>query len=537
MKKIFQIFLNISLIFVVIFLITNSLLNVNRIYFYLQSDTLVNILYSQAKYTNHAQTDGGIHENSSRIKMRCKPALKLDKFDILLQSSGQKIEVNKIRFLLYFVNFDINSHNLDKYLIMQNLDGNSIELKSTDKFIFMFNFIRHLTIFLIALILTPIIFFLLKFILKKINHLPTAELQNRFLIATFCILLIFPQFAKLFPSPNYENIDNRSLATAPELSVKNLNEFPTLYENYFNDNFGFRTQLIKTYFLLKYKLFKTSTLSLQNDKAYFGKDDFIFYKLDNEYNDVQSKVRFTQQELENIKKDVLSEDLYLKNKNIKFFVVIAPNKSTIYRDELPIYLKYSSSRHRIDQIIDLFKDTDVNIVDLRPVLLSAKKNRRIYCKTDTHWNQAGAFLGYKAIIKEIQKDYPTLKALSLNDFKIENEKLSCGDLTTMLGLKGILTETIPVLHYNKNPHSTKISNVKFDSLGSNIDVLKYENKPQNAPNVMVFRDSFFTSIVPMFAETFKNTIYIKSKPDNKVIEKEKPDIVIMEIVERNIDKL
>ena len=67
---------------------------------------------------------------------------------------------------------------------------------------------------------------------------------------------------------------------------------------------------------------------------------------------------------------------------------------------------------------------------------------------------------------------------------------------------------------------------------------EYRYKGKGKLKVLVFRDSFSTSMIQFLKEYFGESIYIWHHDFNKeIIEQEKPDIVITEIIERDIDVL
>src|SRR5690606_25145913 len=60
-------------------------------------------------------------------------------------------------------------------------------------------------------------------------------------------------------------------------------------------------------------------------------------------------------------------------------------------------------------------------------------------------------------------------------------------------------------------------------------------------NALIFRDSFFTALVPYFSRQFKRSTYIWNRLDfttlSEFVEKERPDIVIDQVVERTLPYL
>jgi hypothetical protein len=55
------------------------------------------------------------------------------------------------------------------------------------------------------------------------------------------------------------------------------------------------------------------------------------------------------------------------------------------------------------------------------------------------------------------------------------------------------------------------------------------------PRAVVYRDSMAVSLIPLLAENFSRSVFVSSrKLDQALIEREKPDVVIEEMVERSL---
>ena len=59
----------------------------------------------------------------------------------------------------------------------------------------------------------------------------------------------------------------------------------------------------------------------------------------------------------------------------------------------------------------------------------------------------------------------------------------------------------------------------------------------NKFKILVFHDSFFNGMSKFFKESFGETVFVWSDLQFGLVEKEKPDILIYERVERDIDML
>ena len=66
--------------------------------------------------------------------------------------------------------------------------------------------------------------------------------------------------------------------------------------------------------------------------------------------------------------------------------------------------------------------------------------------------------------------------------------------------------------------------------------VRYKSTRVNGPKILVFRDSFSNKLKAYLPYNFSEIIFISNnhKFDKTIIEKENPDIVLHEIVERNI---
>jgi hypothetical protein len=195
---------------------------------------------------------------------------------------------------------------------------------------------------------------------------------------------------------------------------------------------------------------------------------------------------------------------------------------------------------RLDQVISYLKKySNLKIIDLRSELFKEKEHYLLYYKTDTHWNDFGAFFAYRTVINEIKDEYPQIKPLVLTDFYLKKQIANGGDLASMLSMSDSLKEEKYVLVSKKEIKAKdgSIGNYQDPSAPGMPTVIKVTND-KNLPKLVMFRDSFSTSLIPYFSENFCRSSYFWTssfKPE--VILKEKPNIVILETVERFIQNL
>lgn len=350
---------------------------------------------------------------------------------------------------------------------------------------------------------------------------PRAHYFSRFiLIAGFLLLLTLPNLIMILGIENAKNNENREFTKLPEFNLSHPKRLFNDYKNYYEKNFGLRTTLVNSYINFKFNVLKENPLPNQ---VINGKDSWYF--LGNAHNDILNdtfgNVPFTVAELNDITTNLISIQSDLRLRNIEFYLVVAPNKQTIYQENLPFKLKQNTTRS--EQLQSHLKSySDIKIISLKNRLMSEKSNRALYHKTDTHWTDYGAFMGYSETIAAISKDFD-ITPISLLDYHDVPAVLK-GDITPMININ--TSEKVMALQKNK------VSEI--DTLSAVYTFQHYKNPYQDLKLIM-HCDSFSNAWIPYFNETFKETLYLRTyELDHALIEKTQPDIVIFEIVERQL---
>jgi len=248
----------------------------------------------------------------------------------------------------------------------------------------------------------------------------------------------------------------------------------------------------------------------QSNMVVIGKDGWLYVDADDSMADYRGLVPYSGSHLSYILNIVKSERDYLRARGIPLLLVVAPNKESVYPEYLPDSIKKLGTETRLDQIEAYFKsNSDIQILDLRQVLIEAKNDKQVYRKTDSHWNSYGAYLAYCEIMKAIG-----LKPHPLKDYDEMVDTHTIGDLGQLLKMSDIYSE--PVVHYRLK------DGVISDKL----------------PCAVIFHDSFYmaTDLKPLMAPHFERIVDVRfgqlSLLSSQLIEQEKPDVVIYIMVER-----
>lgn len=351
----------------------------------------------------------------------------------------------------------------------------------------------------------------------------------------FLLLLLLPIMDGLFHViPESPLVEKRKIAGKPELRFDSLSDYPDLYTSYYNDHFSGRGHLIFWNNFLEYKLFGLSAIP----KVLVGKEGWLFLG--------QTVVRsgtidyfrnfspFTDEDLEQWKELFEQRYKWLDARDIRYMVVIAPNKNTIYPEFMPGNIRKAHSYSRLDQLID-YLDTfsSVHLVDLRPVLLEAKKQRPVYSRTDTHWNDYGAYIAYREIMRHISRYFKEAQPIPLSQYSINTVNSAGGDLAQMLSLHlDVMREDKIELRPRFSPQAR---GGNLENLAAFVRRSYRERANAPLPNIIMVHDSFYQKLRPFLSEHFSRILYIWDWNMNfypSVIESEKPVLVIDEMAER-----
>lgn len=357
--------------------------------------------------------------------------------------------------------------------------------------------------------------------------------NNILLIIIFGIVLASPViFAYLGMGKNSVLDENRQLAPLPKIAV--YKEFPNLFTKYFSDNFGLRSTLIMADRWWRFKLFGVSP----NKAITIGKEKWLFYTPDINYIDSVNAQGFSQGELEQIKSNILTTQNEFKKRGMSFYFLVAPNKQSIYPEYLPDYMKKVRPDSRLDQLSNfLEKEKEINFINPKKELMESKNKNSVYLKYDTHWNENGAWVAYEKLIKRIGQDFKNVKIKEIKDFEIKVKDAPNNDLALQMGVPGNFVEKENIFE-NKN---IKAKSVFEDcpKIYTGCPLVIKEIPNSKLPKLLMFRDSFGATLIPLISENFRRSyFYWGAIPySGEIVKKEKADVVIMELTERELWRL
>jgi alginate O-acetyltransferase complex protein AlgJ len=371
----------------------------------------------------------------------------------------------------------------------------------------------------------------------KAAHRPMPP--SPFLAIGFAAVIALPMFATALAGHN--NTKSFSFEQSHEAPVWKWSpaailRFPRAFREYFNNNFAFRPTLMKVHAFLKVRTFRVSSSS----NVTLGKDGWLFYSGDGIVDSYRRTQPFSASELARWTELLVARRNWLEARGIPYLFLIAPDPQTIYPEQMPTNLWRMPNPSRLDQLMSyVHSHSDVQILDLRAALFSAKELSRIYYKTDTHWTQAGGFVAYQAIGLWMAEHFPSWRPDPAHEFDNIEIPGWYGALTYMLGAPGSFTETRLELVPRDGPGVTTdgrpLPQNETEDAWNIRDTVVREDPDGEIPRVVIFRDSQMAAPAQFLSRHFRRAVLRwQWSFDFSLVEKEEPNLVIQEMVERSL---
>jgi hypothetical protein len=347
-----------------------------------------------------------------------------------------------------------------------------------------------------------------------------------FFISTFLILMISPVFNLATRLPGHTD------------------EHVKWWELSFLYNIDFAMPLVGG-------LYNLLGISIDPGEVLVGKDGWFF--LGDDYVGSISVKRngMTAEDASTIEKVTANQkkwENWFKQHGVKQYrVLIGPDKDSIYPEYLPEW-----AAHSPDAVsAQLLKNAPPGVyVDAFSPLLAAKdKSQPLYFKTDTHWNDRGAWIAFMALANNLSKAEPALVWPDVADGDVVAvTDREGGDLSRFQRIQSWTHDqeavlrfrekfSIPVERYDYESGALLGTNNNLPNLAPRRPELFASPKALNNKKVIWLRDSYGISLSPFMAATFSKVIQVDHESINsdgltKLVERFKPDYVLYSVVER-----
>ncbi|MDE6435505.1 MAG: hypothetical protein K2L07_14925 [Lachnospiraceae bacterium] len=344
--------------------------------------------------------------------------------------------------------------------------------------------------------------------------------SEKILFVAACIVICLIPFVGMTVAPTNDTTENRKMVQLPAfIEGDTINkEYLEQLGLYFEDHFALRNMLVMADSVIQSKVFYVSNM----DTVIAGKDGWLYYTAT--LSDYQGKQTLSERGVWNAVHNLSMTQHYVENHGATFLVTVAPNKNSLYSENMPYYYKNKVSNTKNMDLFDkALLESQISYVNLFE--LFEKQEETLYLKRDSHWNQKGAVLVYNAMMDFLMLEHDTYETVPNIRTKTEY-----GDLNKMLYPFCVFPE------WNYAYQKEQDYSYMTDTQGVEDTWIETVNK-EGKGSLLMFRDSFGNTLLPLMADTFKTAYFSKTVPYNleQYMENYEPENVIIEKVERNID--
>ena len=307
---------------------------------------------------------------------------------------------------------------------------------------------------------------------------------------------------------------NEKLSEFPKLRTEDegLNPgFLTQFSDWVDDRFFLRQELISVDHWISGKLFRTSG----DSDVILGENGWLYYA--DTLADYTGTEPMSERDLFSAAKNLSLMSDYCRENDRKFLFVIAPNKNSLYDENMPDF-GCKAKKTDAERLLERLNSLNVDTVDLFSAF--GLENEVLYFAHDSHWNTKGAALGADLINASFN--------LESNYYKSDFSQTTphSGDLYQMV---------YPAFDdAEKDYICGRELDYSFTSSATKPDAIVLSTESDGQGSLLAYRDSFGNLLFPYLADTFETAKFSRSATYDLTGEAE---YVLIELVERNLDYL
>ncbi len=366
---------------------------------------------------------------------------------------------------------------------------------------------------------------------------------DRIVSIAFMTSIWLPLLVMLLPSNTQLTVENRELAKFPGVGGAKISR--TQFENYLNDNLGFRSQFVRTHSVVKSK-FRAS-----NRRVIVGKNDWLFVRTPTTVRNYNGELVPQKEEIEKWRRTLAQRADYLAERDIHYGFIAVPDKPFIYPEYLPDAMTRKPGGSHAERLLTRL-DQDFHVIQLFDELLAAKEAGELYYPRDTHWNGRGISAAYEAIIANVGQFVPEFASEQPCDHQVNvlHDQPHKNDLGRLIG--SVSEAPVPKIYaVPRRPRARLVAvperYIELEDYYSKHKraVAIYENPSPRVKGrrLVMFHTSFSEGALRgLLAEHFERTIFIRHTPKHvlafhkRIIEEANPMLVLNELPTRYLTR-
>ena len=351
-----------------------------------------------------------------------------------------------------------------------------------------------------------------------------TDLKNKLSTFILCGFFLFVSLWCIFKGPtDYSESERRVIASFPEINSQSIfsTSFMSDFETYTLDQFPLRENFRQLKAGVSFGIFKNSD------------NNGVFYK--NGYAaKIEKEVNPSMLEHASERFNYLCET-YLDESN-KVFLSIIPDKSVFMKEQGLVSYDFSLLSESIREM-----NSNMKYIDIFPLL-----SLEDYYKTDTHWKQTELLDVAEKLAKEMSvafEDTFEKKTLDVDFYGVYKGQLALNlPAETSEYFENETLSSCKVTSYDKGyPREASVYDFEkakgkdayeFFLSGSDALLVVENPKAETEKELVVFRDSFASSLIPLLLPSYKTITlvdirYIQSSLLGNFVEFENKDILFL----------
>jgi len=324
-------------------------------------------------------------------------------------------------------------------------------------------------------------------------------MKDKIITFTFLIfILTFSVLHLVIKDKEVSETERRKLATFPTLKLDN--EYISKVDKYLLDHFPFRDEFRS----IKAK-FNLNILNLNDNNGIYLKDDYIF----------KSNYPTNEKSINNFKNKInYLTSLLTKDNNT--YMLIVPDKNYYVDDENLLTLDYDYLYSEINDLVS-------NQIDVKYLL-----TLNDYYETDTHWKQEKLLKVIKRISEKMKfeyqerefkenyydKFYGVYYGESAINRKPERITYLTNEVIENAKVFYLENDKLTTVYNEENLNSLDSYEVFLDGASAYIEITNPLNT--SGRELVIFRDSFGSSITPLLIEYYSKITVIDNRYINSV---------------------
>lgn len=325
------------------------------------------------------------------------------------------------------------------------------------------------------------------------------------IFVAICALVVFVPVLFFNWKPDQISMaENRQLAELGS-PKEGASTFMKSVDSYVNDRIGFRDQAVQLY-----RQITTRHLNYRHDQVLVGEDGWLFYHEElSDYTGTNNTAATADRYMAILKQI----DAWCKERDIQFVFAVGPNKSSIYSEYMPGYVKQTEVS-LLDTLMERAEQEGLLMICPKQELLAHKNEQELYMRLDTHWNP----LGSRYMLDQLTDAL----GLPARDIPVSQTITPGGDLKEMLAIGDLgvssVTAQVPLAEGAVIEAIPNTSHVNLQS--------------ENTDSFVCYRDSFSIALLDYYSYYFNGPVYWSFNMNFDHVESLKPKYLILECVER-----